>query len=417
MNTRRAFLKTSAALSAGVAMHAHAAGADDTIKVALIGCGGRGTGAATQALNADKNVKLVAMGDAFADRLEQSLAALQRDKDIAGKIDVKDDKKFVGFDAYKRAIDSGIDVAILATPPGFRPIHMRYAIEKGKHVFAEKPCAVDAPGVRSVLETAKLAKEKGLSLVAGLQYRYSSPHREIMKRVHGGAIGEVTTLIANDYRGSIWVKPRQKEWSDMMYQMRNWYYFTWLSGDFNVEQHVHMLDLCAWLKNDYPVKAVGMGGRAVRNQPEHGQIYDHFSVIYEFADGAKLYAQCRQSSGCYNEIGAYAVGTKGKAELGRRMGIMTNEYWKYDGPQNQAVQIEHDELFASIRKGMPINNGEYLARSSLLAILGRMVCYTGKEITWEQALNSKEDLSPPKYDWDVALPEPPVAKPGVTKFV
>ncbi len=417
MSSRRDFLKTSAVATAAVAAHAHAAGADDTIKVALIGCGGRGTGAATQALNADKNVKLVAMGDAFADRLEQSLAALQRDKDIAGKIDVKDDKKFVGFDAYKRAIDSGIDVAILATPPGFRPIHMRYAIEKGKHVFAEKPCAVDAPGVRSVLETAKLAKEKGLSLVAGLQMRYSSPHREIVKRVHGGAIGDVTTLIANDYRGSIWVKPRQKEWSDMMYQMRNWYYFTWLSGDFNVEQHVHMLDVCAWLKNAYPVKAVGMGGRAVRNQPEHGQIYDHFSVVYEFADGAKFYAQCRQSSGCYNEIGAYAVGTKGKAELGRRMGIMTNEYWKYDGPQNQAVQTEHDELFASIRKGMPINNGEYLAKSSLLAILGRMVCYTGKEITWEQALNSKEDLSPPKYDWEVALPEPPVAKPGVTKFI
>ncbi|OAI47606.1 oxidoreductase [Planctomycetaceae bacterium SCGC AG-212-F19] len=417
-SSRREFLKTSATIAAAaVASHAHAAGADETLKVALIGCGGRGTGAATQALNADKNVKLVAMGDSFADRIEQSLAALGREKEIAGKVDVKPDKRFVGFDAYKQVIDSGVDVVLLATPPGFRPIHMKYAVEKGKHVFAEKPCAVDAPGVRSVLATAEEAKKKGLSLVAGLQMRYSLPHREIVKRVHGGAIGELRTIIANDYRGSIWVKPRQPDWTDMTYQMRNWYYFAWLSGDFNVEQHVHMLDVCAWLKNEYPVRAVGMGGRAVRQAPEFGHIYDHFSVTYEFADGCKFFAQCRQSSGCYNEIGAIALGSKGRADLGRRLGITTNEFWKYDGPQNSAVQTEHDELFASIRNGKPLNNGEYLAKSSLLAILGRMVCYTGQAITWEQALNSKEDLSPPAYTWDVKLPDPPVAMPGVTKFV
>jgi hypothetical protein len=203
----------------------------------------------------------------------------------------------------------------------------------------------------------------------------------------------------------------------MTYQMRNWYYFTWLSGDFNVEQHVHMLDLCTWIKNDYPVRAVGLGGRQVRTAPEFGHIYDHFAVVYEYADGAKLFAQCRQQSGCFNDIAALAAGTKGKAELGRRMAIRTDQDWKYEGPNNVPVQAEHDALFASIRNGKPINNGEYLAKSSLLAIMGRMTCYTGQVITWDMAMNSKQDLSPPKYDWDVALPSPPVAMPGITKFV
>jgi predicted dehydrogenase len=419
-SSRRDFLKTSAAAIAAsqlaIAQNAHAAGSD-VLKIGLIGCGGRGTGAATQALSADKNVKLVAMGDAFADRIEQSLSALGREKDIAGKIDVKNDRKFVGFDAYKQVIDSGVDVVLLTTTPHFRPIHLKYAIEKGKHVFAEKPCAVDAPGVRSVLESAEAAKKKNLSLVAGLQMRYSNPHREIAKRIHGGEIGQIMALQANDFRGPIWVKPRQDGWSDMTYQMRNWYYFTWLSGDFNVEQHVHMLDVCTWLKNDYPVKAVGLGGRQVRTAPEYGHIYDHFSMIYEYADGAKLFAQCAQQAKCRGDISAHVMGSKGKAELGRKMAITTDKEWKYTGENNTAVQTEHDELFASIRNGKPLNNGEYLAKSSLLAIMGRMACYTGQQITWEMALNSKEDLSPPKYDWEVKLPTPAVALPGVTKFV
>ena len=419
MTTRRDFLKTSAALAAaGIAANAHAAGANDTIKVGLVGCGGRGTGAATQALNADKNVKLVALADAFPDRIEQSLNALKRDKAIADKVDVKDDRRYTGFDAYKQLIDSGVDVVLLASPPGFRPIHLKYAVEKGKHVFAEKPCAVDAPGVRSVLATAEEAKKKGLSLVAGLQMRYSTGHREIVKRIHDGAIGDVLALQANDFRGPIWVKERQPDWSDMTYQMRNWYYFAWLSGDFNVEQHIHMLDVATWAKNAYPVKAVGMGGRTVRNLPEHGHIYDHFSVIYEYADGAKLYAQTRQQGRCANDISVTAVGSKGRADLhGRRQAITGANEWKFEGQGNEAVQAEHDALFASIREGKPINNGEYLAKSSLLAILGRMCAYTGQVITWEQAMNSKEDLSPPAYNWDVKLPNPPVAIPGVTKFV
>jgi predicted dehydrogenase len=234
----------------------------DVLRVGLIGCGGRGTGAAAQALAADKNVKLTAMGDAFKDRLESSLAELNKDQTIAAKIDVPQDRCFVGFDAYKAVIASGVDVVLLASPPQFRPLHLGAAVEAGKHIFAEKPVAVDAPGVRSVLTICEEARKKNLSVVSGLCLRNSLGFQETIQRIHDGAIGDVLTLQANDYRGPIWVKPRQPDWSDMEWQMRNWYYFTWLSGDFNVEQHVHYLDVCAWVMNgEYPVRAVGMGGR------------------------------------------------------------------------------------------------------------------------------------------------------------
>jgi predicted dehydrogenase len=289
-------------------------------------------------------------------------------------------------------------------------------VEAGKHVFAEKPCAVDAPGVRSVLATAGLAEQKSLSLVAGHQQRYSLGLREMIERVHGGAIGQVLSLQANDFRGPIWVRPREKDWSDMTWHMRNWYYFTWLSGDFNVEQHVHMLDLASWLKSEYPIKAIGTGGRAVRTGDEYGHIYDHFAIIYEYADGARLFAQCRQQTGCANDISFQAIGSKGTAERNRRRLIISGaNAWNYAGPQEEPLQTEHDALFASIRNGKPVNNGEYLAKSTLLAIQGRMAAYTGQVITWDMAMNSKEDLTPPQYDWNASLPMPPVARPGVTK--
>ena len=298
--------------------NAHAAGSD-VLRVGLIGCGGRGTGAAAQALRADSNVKLVAMADAFEDRLEQSLDILQKDEKVAGKLDVKPDHRFVGFDAYREVLDSGVDVVLLCTPPHFRPLHLRAAVEAGKHVFAEKPVAVDAPGVRSVLATCELAKKKGLSVVSGLCLRYDNGFRETVRRIHDGAIGEVVALFANDYRSGRWAKPRQPDWTDMQYQMRNWYNFTWLSGDFNVEQHVHFLDVCAWvMKDQYPVKAVGMGGRQVLTEPEYGQIYDHFSVVYEYADGAKLFSNCRQQPRCKNDMSAQVIGTRGRAELSER---------------------------------------------------------------------------------------------------
>jgi predicted dehydrogenase len=358
------------------------------------------------------------MGDAFEDRLEASLKRLQKDEEIADKIDVAPERRFTGFDAYKQVIGC-CDVVLLCTPPGFRPIHMQAAVDAGKHVFAEKPCAVDAPGVRKVLRIAEEAKKKGTALVAGLQMRYSTGHREAIQRIHDGAVGQIMALQANDYRGPIWVRKREPGWTDMMYHMRNWYYFTWLSGDFNVEQHVHMLDLCSWAMNGkYPVRAVGTGGRQVRTAPEYGHIYDHFAITYEYEDGAKLFATCRQQQGCSNDISVHLLGTKGRAELSsRRLTITGAQDWKYGNTENVAVQAEHDALFASIRAGKPLNNGDYLAKSSLLAIMGRMAGYTGQQITWEMALNSKEDLSPPSYDWNVALPDPPVAIPGVTRFV
>ena len=420
--TRRDFLKTTAGatLAASLAFSGGVyAGGDDLLRVGLVGCGGRGTGAAAQALKADKNVKLVAMGDAFEDRLQSSLALLKKDPKLEGKIDVKPENCFVGFDAYKKVIEQ-VDVVLLVTPPHFRPQHMKAAVEAGKHVFAEKPCAVDAPGVRSVLETCRIAQEKKLSIVSGLCLRYDTGFREIVKRIHNGAIGEVTCVQANDYRSSIKVRPREPDWTGTTWQMRNWYYFTRLSGDFNVEQHVHFLDICAWVMgNQYPVRAIGMGGRQVRTGPEYGNIYDHFSVVYEYENGAKFFSNCRQQDKCKNDMSAAASGTKGRANLAERAGgftILGDKPWTFEGPNNDAYQTEHDELFASIRSGKPINNGEYMAKSTLLAIMGRMAAYTGQSITWAQALKSQEDLTPAKYDWNLDLATPEIALPGKTKF-
>jgi predicted dehydrogenase len=418
--TRREFLKAGAVAGALAAVpNAHAAGGD-ALRMGLIGCGSRGTGAAAQALRADQNVKLVALGDAFEDRLQGSLATLRKDGGVAGKIDVRPDDCYVGFDAYKKVI-ACCDVVLLCTPPHFRPAHLRAAIEAGKHVFAEKPVAVDAPGVRSVLATCALAKQKGLSVVSGLCLRYDNGFRETVKRLQGGAAGEVVALQANDYRSSNWGKARLPGWTDMYWQMRNWYNFTWLSGDFNVEQHVHFLDVCAWvMKDEYPVRAVGMGGRQVRTGPEYGTIYDHFSVVYEYAGGARLFSNCRQQNGCKNDISAHVMGTRGQAQLSERtrgLWIKSPGEWHYDGPANEMYQVEHDQLFASIRTGRPLNNGEYMCKSTLLAIMGRMAAYTGQVITWEQALNSREDLTPPSYDWGAPLPAAPVARPGKTRFL
>jgi predicted dehydrogenase len=423
--SRRAFLKTStAAVITGavtaneLTSHVHAADTA-TLRVGLIGCGGRGTGAAAQALNADENVKLVAMGDAFSDRLHSSLNTLKAQERIAQKIDVPGDRCFTGFDAYQQVIDSGVDVVLLATPPHFRPMHLKAAIDAGKHVFAEKPVAVDAPGVRAVLATCEEAKRKNLSVVSGLCLRYSQGFQEAIKRIHDGALGEIRALQANDFRGSIWVKPRQPGWTDMEWQMRNWYYFTWLSGDFNVEQHVHYLDICAWImKNEYPIKAVGIGGRQVRTGPDYGNIFDHHAVIYEYANGAKLFSNCRQQPRCHSDMSSHVFGEKGTAEVSEnRLQILSDHPWKHNGKDNDFYQAEHNELFAGIRNGKPINNGEYMAKSTLLAIMGRMATYTGQEIKWEQALNSKEDLSPKRYGWDAEPPPSPIAVPGITKVV
>lgn len=426
-STRREFLKTSTLATAGgaiagtlsLASGVYAAG-DDTLRVGLIGCGGRGTGAATQALNADPRVKLTAMGDAFEDRLQLSLKSLRAEEGLGDKIDVPPERQFMGFNAYQQVIDSGVDVVLLTTPPHFRPMHLKAAIAAGKHVFAEKPCAVDALGVHSVLRTCEEARKKQLSVVSGLCLRYSAPYREGIRRIQEGEIGQVRLLQANDFRGPIWVKPRQPDWTDMHWQMRNWYYFTWLSGDFNVEQHVHNLDVCAWAMGDqYPIKAIGMGGREVRKGPEYGNIFDHHSVIYEYADGARLISNTRQIEGCKNDISVQVLGSAGSALLTeRRNGVRVNAKndWVYRDEAKNFYQVEHDELFAGIRSGKPVNNGDYMAKSTLLAIMGRMATYTGQEITWDMAWNSKEDLTPPKYEWG-SIETPSVAVPGVTRYV
>ncbi|MHC1762720.1 MAG: Gfo/Idh/MocA family oxidoreductase [Verrucomicrobiia bacterium] len=421
--SRRQFLKASGAtvLSTALAGQAgvHAAEPErETLRVGLVGCGGRGTGAAAQALAADSNVKLVAMGDAFGDRLQGSLEVLKKQTEIASKIEVDPDHCFVGFDAYEKVIANS-DVVLLATPPHFRPMHLKAAIAAGKHVFAEKPVAVDAPGVRSVLASCEEARKKKLAVVSGLCLRYSKGFIDVIRRIHDGLLGEIRTLQANDFRGPIWVKPRRPEWTDMEWQMRNWYYFTWLSGDFNVEQHVHFLDVCAWImKKEYPVSAMGLGGRQVRTGPEYGNIYDHHSVIYEYTSGVKLFSNCCQIPGCRNDMSCHVMGAKGVAEISEsRIRVRAERDWRYRGEDNDVYQTEHNELFASIRQGTPINNGEYMAKSTLLAIMGRMATYTGQTVTWEQALNSAEDLSPASYDWKARPPESPIAMPGVAKLI
>lgn len=423
-NHRRHFLKTSGLLLAGstlcnptvsAAPAVHVAG-DDLLQVGLIGCGGRGTGAATQALQADKNVKLTAMGDMFQPRLDSSLRSLKQQKEIAAKVDVPDDRQFFGFDAYQQVLSSGVDVVLLATPPHFRPMHLKAAIEAGKHVFAEKPVAVDAPGIHSVLESCAEAKRKDLSVVSGLCLRYDQGFQETVQRLHEGQAGDIHTVMANDYRGSIWVKPRQPDWTEMHWQMHNWYYFTWLSGDFNVEQHVHYLDIAAWILQGYPVKAIGMGGRQVRTDEIYGNIYDHHSVVYEYENGSRIVSNCRQQPGCKNEMGVVAQGSKGQAKLSHKeTSIYGASPWSFEGPAKNCYQVEHDKLFAGIRNGQPINNGQYMAQSTLLAIMGRMATYTGQEVTWQQAWNSKEDLSPSQYAWGDA-PKIEIARPGITKL-
>ncbi len=428
-SSRRNFMGGSAVAAAtttiinGVAFARRAlAGApapSDTLRIGLIGCGNRGSGAALNALKADKNVKLVAVGDAFEDRLTTTIERLQKNEELTGKVDVPAERRFVGFDAYKSVLDAGVDVVLLATPPHFRPLHIKAAVDAGKHVFAEKPVAVDAPGVRAVLAAAQEAKAKNLAMCSGLCLRYDQKHRETVNRLHGGMIGDVQMVQTTDFRGPIWVKPRKPEWTDMEWQMRNWYYFTWLSGDFNVEQHVHILDTCAWImKGEYPIRAHGVGGRQVRSAPEFGQIYDHHTVVYEYADGRRVTSLNRQMAGCHNETTIHVAGTKGMALIAGKNASITVGKKKWEAPEAEDAnmyQAEHDDLFASIRKGKPINHGDYMAKSTLMGIMGRMATYTGQAITWDKAMASTEDLSPPTYDWTAKLMVPPVPMPGIQR--
>lgn len=402
---------------------------DDTIKIALIGCGGRGTGAAMQALLSKQNVKLVAMADAFRDRLDKSYKAITTENDegvsVKGSVDVPEERKFVGFDAYLKAIPLA-DVVILATPPGFRPIHFEEAIKQGKHVFMEKPVATDPAGVKKVLEVAAIAKQKKLNVVVGLQRHYQNSYKELYKRTKDGMIGEITSGQVWWNNDGVWVNPRQPGQTEMEYQMRNWYYFNWLCGDHIVEQHIHNIDVMNWFKGAYPVKAQGMGGRQVRTGKEYGEIFDHHYVEYHYADGTILNSQCRHIKGTYAKVDEMIVGTKGVIHCGAgEISSKGMSLYKFDmKKENNPYQTEHDELFAALAKGeYKFEDAENGAKATLTAIIGRLATYSGQIIDWDTALNSGLDIHPQKYDWDAnppVLPEEdgfyPIATPGVTKY-
>jgi myo-inositol 2-dehydrogenase / D-chiro-inositol 1-dehydrogenase len=426
--SRREFLKTSSALFAaatmagGSARSVHAAGSD-TIKIALVGCGGRGGGAAVDAMTACANVKLVAMADAFKGPLEGSLQALKAR--FGDRVDVPADRQFVGLDAYQKAIDCGVDMVLLCSPPGFRPAHFEAAVKAGKQIFMEKPVAVDAPGVRRVLAANAEAKKKGLMVAVGHHLRHETKHKEIIRRMQDGAIGDILFMRVYFNSGGVWVRPRRPGQSELEYQVQNWYYFNWLSGDHIVEQHVHDLDVINWLKNGPPVQANGMGGRQVRIGKDYGEIFDHHAVEFDYADGSKLFSYCRHIPNCWESFSEHAHGTKGRAEIeGHGTSVLRVNgqkpmSWKRD---RDGHLIEHEDLFAALLAGKPYNEGDYGATSSMTAILGRMASYSGKIVTWDEAIKSELSLGPKELAFEAEAPVQPgkdgiyaCAVPGVTK--
>jgi len=418
---RRKFIQGSAHLGSAAALgsltmarSAHAAGSD-LLKVALIGCGGRGNGAAVNATKGDENLKITCLADIFPDKVEASKRILGRR--LGERMEVSDETCFSGFDAYKQVMASDVDVVLLATPPFFRPMHLAAAIEAGKHVFCEKPVAVDAPGCRSVMETVRKAREKDLSIVSGLCWRYHPGVKATVEQIKSGAIGDIVAIQENYLANTLWHRGRDENWTEMEYQIRNWLYYTWLSGDHNVEQHIHSLDKALWLMDDKPpVECYGIGGREVRTDTEkYGNVFDHHCVMYEFSQGTKCFAYTRQMKGCFNQTEDYVMGTKGNAKILAHT-IDAGSQWKYEGERGDMYDLEHKALYEGMRSGNIINNGEYMTYSTMMAIMGRMATYTGQKITWDQAWNSQEDLTPKNLDWG-PIETPPVAVPGETKLV
>lgn len=431
-SSRRDFLKTStvAAAGAGIASQiltpigAYAAG-EDTLKIGLVGCGGRGSKAAVQALSTAGNVELTAMGDMFRDQLDGSLQRIERA--VSGNnsaiVSVDEEHKFVGFDAYKQVIDSGIDVLVTATPPGFRPMIFEYAIKAGKHVFMEKPVATDPAGVKRVLDAAKVAKEKGLKIGVGLQRHHQGKYREIVGRIHDGAIGDVIALRVYWNGGGVWEPraTRDQVATEMEYQLRNWYYYNWLCGDHICEQHIHNLDVGNWVKQSFPVSASGMGGREVRTDKRYGEIFDHHAVEFTYADGTKMFSQCRHIRNCWNSVTEHAHGSKGYADISG--GVIENADGRHrDRTKDDPYQVEHDDLFSAIRQGTEYSEAEYGAMSTMTSILGRLATYSGKEVKMEDALNSGLSIMPESFAMDADPPnlpnengEYPVPVPGVFK--
>jgi myo-inositol 2-dehydrogenase / D-chiro-inositol 1-dehydrogenase len=415
--SRRDFIKTSLAASLAAAIPGnlglHAAGAD-TIRVGVIGCGGRGTGAAIDCLNSSPGVEILALGDLVPDRIESCLKKLREAH--PDKIKVTAETCFTGFDNYKKVCAvPDINLIVTAAPPGFRPIHLKAAVEAGKHVFMEKPVAVDPVGVRSVIASSDLALQKGLAIVTGTQRRHQKKYLEVLKRIRDGQVGEIVGGQCYWNQGDLWVRKRDAGMSEMEWQCRNWLYFTWLSGDHIVEQHVHNIDVMNWALGSLPVKVMGMGGRQQRTAPEYGNIYDHFAVEFEYPKGVRVLSMARQIPGCAERVEERIVGTKGVAfGYGEIQGASP---WKFEGEEPNPYVVEHTDLIASIRAGKPLNEGRRIAESTLCAILGRMSAYTGRAISWDWGLNSsKLDLSPKKYEFG-PNPVDPVAIPGQTPLI
>jgi len=426
--SRREFMKTMSAASLGAALSdvsiLHAAGSDK-IRVGVIGCGGRGTGAALDCVAASHDVIITALGDLFPERVEASLRTL-REKLKTDNLEVSPETCFAGFDAYKSVVASDVNVVILAAPPFFRPMHLRSAVQAGKHVFMEKPVAVDPAGVRSIIASAELAATMGLSIVAGTQRRHQAHYREIMKRIGAGDLGEIVAGQCYWNMGGLWVERAAqnwadrivKNWSDMEWQIRNWLFTVWCSGDHIVEQHVHNIDVMNWAIGTHPVKCTGMGGRAARTDPMFGNVFDHFAVEYEYANGARVLSMCRQTAGASEDVSERIVGTKGYSYTDAADGYIkgAKPFRLEKASPNPYVQ-EHADLIASIKSGKPLNEGKQVAESTLTAIMGRISAYTGRSVSWDWVINaSKLDLTPPHMEW-APLPPLEVAVPGKSQLV
>jgi predicted dehydrogenase len=412
ITSRRQFIKTSATLAGGAALAqinveqgAHAAGSD-IIRIGLIGCGGRGTEAAGNAMNAGPDIRLAAMADIFKERLDASRERLKQSK--PNQVPVDDDHCFVGFDAYKQLLASGVDAVLITPSSHFIPEMLRAAVQAGKHVFCEKPHGIDTPALKISMAAAEMASQKGLSLVSGLCWRYDPGVRETMKRVRDGAIGDIVA-IQETYVGTPYiVRERRPGQGEMEYQMWNWYHFNWLSGDQTAQQLVHSMDKASWAMSDKPPRRVwGIGGRQTMLDPKFGDQFDHQAVIYEYDNGVRVIGLTRDQQDCWNNTSDFIMGTKGRCDL-LNYKIEGETSWRYDKPRQNMYDVEHQELFASIRSGKPINNGSYMCLSSALGIAAQMACYSGAMLTWDDVMNSKRSFTLPRYGWDV---EPPV-KPG-----
>ncbi|MGB2713619.1 MAG: Gfo/Idh/MocA family oxidoreductase [Vicinamibacterales bacterium] len=421
--SRRTFMQTTAAATAAFVLPgAHAAGSD-VIRVGLIGTGGRGTGAAANVIQSSAGIELVALGDLMPDRLglcREELSKLSKsDPKFAAAVKVTDETCFTGFDAFKKVLASDVDYVILATPPGFRPAQLAAAVEAGKNIFTEKPVAVDAAGIRSVLATYEVARKKGLAIGVGTQRRHQDLYLAAVKRVQDGAVGDIMSGQVFWNQGGLWNRDRQKNWTDVEWQIRNWLYFTWLSGDHIVEQHVHNIDVANWFVGAHPVRATAVGGRQWRTDPKYGHIYDHFGVDFEYPNGARVLSMCRQIEGTRNRIGESFIGSKGRLDLADQgVGQIRGENaWTWPKPEKSVSPYvqEHTDLVASIRGGKPYNELKQVAESTLTAILGREAAYTGQELTWDEVLNADQDLMPPQVAFG-PLATPSVAMPGRTKL-